>query len=121
MSNCIFYIEFQEGHATIEDCQLRNDGQTYPANSPDCYRCPNKITRSEAKTVLIDVLRERANRNNVHAAQLGRWKKDGNGKHYCSSCGKKAQTIVKRDCFGGPYESEFLSKYCPDCGAKLLD
>lgn len=48
MNDCIFYTEFQDGHATIIDCKLRDDGATYPKYYPECKNCIMHTTAREA-------------------------------------------------------------------------
>lgn len=51
--NCIFYWEDHIMNATIRDCTLRNDGNTYPAFPPECKNCKNYRSMADMKKQML--------------------------------------------------------------------
>lgn len=101
----------------------------------DADRLIRRLEKStyRAKTKIIDMINEQEAAD-VEPVRRGRWIKHpwGGGVHTCSVCGERAEVVLTNGYLtgdaspsgetGGYYhydKKEFLSNYCPICGARM--
>lgn len=55
---------------------------------------------------------------NLESNNISTWVEDGNGWHFCESCGNESD--MKYNFFAQHYY-EHLSKFCPNCGKEMAN
>lgn len=49
----------------------------------------------------------------------GEWTEAEDNRHKCSRCGEKALTYMNQEMNGCTWEEEYLTEFCPFCGATM--